>query len=220
MAERVKRSYTSPRRAELAARTRAEVLAAAHELFLERGYAAAGVTEIARRAGVNVDTVYSSVGRKPQLMLGVIDRTLGSSDQPLPALERDYVKAVQAAPTAALKLRTYAEALGRLMPRVSPLFTALREAALADPECANLDERIARRRASNMRLLAADLRATGELRSDLDDDDVAELIWATNAPDWYTLVTSHGWTAERYVRTLGDVWCRTLLAAPDQDGQL
>lgn len=218
MPEPVKRTYTSPRRAELAARTRAEVLAAAHELFLERGYAAAAVTEIARRARVNVDTVYTSVGRKPQLMLGVIDRALGSSDQPVPALERDYVKAVRAAPTAALKLRTYADALGRLLPRVSPLFTALREAALTDPECAHVHEHIARRRASNMRLLAADLRTTGELRSDLDDDEVAELIWATNAPDWYTLVTSHGWTPERYVRTLADIWCRTLLVRPHHDG--
>ena len=218
MSKPVKRAYSSARRAELAARTRADVLAAAHELFLERGYAAAAVTEIARRAGVNVDTVYTSVGRKPQLMLGVIDRALGSSDQPVPALERDYVKAVRAAPTAALKLRTYADALGRLLPRVSPLFTALREAALTDPECAHVHEHIARRRASNMRLLAADLRATGELRPGLDDDEVAELIWATNAPEWYTLVTSHGWTPERYVTTLTDIWCRTLLASPCRDG--
>lgn len=211
VSESVKRSYSSPRRAAQAARTRATVLAAARELFLERGYAGVAVSDIARRAGVNLDTVYSSVGRKPELMLAVIDQTLGSDERPLPAEERDYVRAVRAAPTATLKLRTYADALGRLMPQVSPLFAALREAALTDPDCAGLHEHISERRASNMRLLAAELRATGELRPDLDDDQVADLVWSTNAPEWYALVAQRGWTPQQYADTLADLWCRTLL---------
>jgi AcrR family transcriptional regulator len=209
--EPVKRRYTSPQRQARAARTRTEVLNAARELFLERGYAAAGIGDIAARAGCSIDTIYSSVGRKPQLMLAVIDQTLGSSDRPVPAEERDYVRAVRAAPSAEEKLRVYADALGRLMPQVSPLFAALREAAVSDPECAALHEHISARRAANMRLLAAELRATGQTRPDLDDGHIADLIWSTNAPEWHALVASRGWGPQEYADRLFDLWRRVLL---------
>jgi AcrR family transcriptional regulator len=207
----VKRKYSSPSRQAQAERTRSAILRAARDLFLERGYVATGITQIANAAGVSVDTVYNSVGRKPQLMLNVIDQVLGSSDRPLPAQERDYVKAVRAAATAEEKLRTYANALGVLMPEVSPLFSALREAAVSDPECAALSEHISQRRATNMRMLAADLRGTGQLRTDLSDDQVADIIWSINAPEWYSLVTSRGWTPEQYSESVLDLWRRVLL---------
>jgi AcrR family transcriptional regulator len=207
----VKRNYSSPQREAQATATRASVVTAARQAFLQRGYAGATVSDIAERAGVNIDTVYRSVGRKPQLMVAAIDQALGESDQPLPAEQREYVRAVHAAETAETKLRTYAEALGRIMPRVSPLFAALREAAIADAACAATYEQIATRRAGNMRLLAGELRATGELRDDLDDEHVADLLWSTNAPDWYALVASRGWTPQQYTDALYDIWTRVLL---------
>ncbi len=208
----VKRRYRSPQREARAARTRAAVLEAARDLFLERGYAATAVADVASRARVNVDTVYSAAGRKPQLLLAVVDMVLGDSDRPLPAEERGYVRDVRAAPTATEKLQTYATALARLMPLLSPLFAALREAGLTDPECARVHQHLTDRRAANMRLLAADLRESGGLRQDLDDDTVADLLWSTNAPEWFALVTSRGWDPERYAATLADLWCRVLLA--------
>lgn len=211
MKEHVKRRYSSAQRTAQAADTRRSVLVAARELFVERGYADVGVGEIAQRAGVNLDTVYRSVGRKPQLLLAVIDQILGSSDEPLPAEQRDYVIAVRAAVTAEAKLRTYADALASLMPRLAPLFAALRQAAASDAECASVDKELADRRARNMRLLAAELRATGRLRTDLDDDRVADLIWSTNAPQWYDLVASRGWSSEDYADALCDIWSRVLL---------
>jgi hypothetical protein len=62
-----------------------------------------------------------------------------------------------------------------------------------------------------MRLFVADLRATGELRPDLSDDDAADLVWSTNAPEYYLLLASRGWSAQRYGDLLVDVWTRTLL---------
>ena len=44
--------------------------------------------------------------------------------------------------------------------------------------------RLADRRAANMRLFAADLRSTGELRDDLADNEVADLVWSTNAAEF------------------------------------
>ena len=87
------RSYRSPRRQEQAAATRRSVLRAARDLFTRDGYAATTVTAIAAAAGVSLDTVYASVGRKPELLLAVIDQVLASSDEPVDLEEREYVKA-------------------------------------------------------------------------------------------------------------------------------
>jgi AcrR family transcriptional regulator len=211
VSEPVKRRYDSSRRAERAAATRRAVLGAARDLFSSRGYAATTVADVADSAGVNVDTVYASVGRKPQLILGVIDMTLASSDEPLAAEQRDYVLAVLAARGARAKLVTYAEALGRVMPRVAPLFEALAQAAATDPECANVRDAIRTRRAAHMLTLAEDLRSTDEVRRDLTTQEVADLLWITNAPEHYALTVARGWSAEQYAERLADLWVRLLL---------
>lgn len=214
MTDQVKRSYRSERRSQQAAATRAAVLRAARDHFIAQGYAATGVADIAASAGVNVDSVYRTVGRKPQLMLAVIDMTLAGTDEPVVAEQRDYVQAVLAAEGAHAKLATYAEALGRVMPRVAPLFDSLAQAALTEPDCAALRDAIGDRRATNMRTLTADLRATGDLRADLDDEAVADLLWTTNAPEYYALAITRGWSPATYAARLADLWIRLLLADP------
>ena len=107
---------------------------------------------MARLAGVSVDTVYTSVGRKPELLLAVHDMALGGGDEPLRAQQRDYVAAVLAAPGARAKLETYAAALAERLPSVVPLAESLRVAADRDPACRaaleGLDERRRRRTCS------------------------------------------------------------------------
>lgn len=206
------RTYRSPRREQQAARTRRAVLRAARDLFVRKGYADTTVADVARRAKVSVDTLYASVGRKPQLLLAVHDMELAEGTAPVPAEQRDYVRAVRAAPTAEAKLRTYAAAMARVLPRTVPLMNALREAGATEPECASMHAVISERRAANMRRLVADLRGTGELRDDLSDDDAADLVWSLNSPEWFGLVTGRGRSAEQYADLLADVLVRTLLA--------
>jgi AcrR family transcriptional regulator len=213
MAEPVKsRSYRSTTRRDQAAATRRAVLAAARELFTTQGYAATTVAQVAQRAGVSVDTLYASVGRKPQLLLAAHDTVLAGDDEPVPAEQRDYVVAVRRAEGARAKIAVYAEALGRLLPRAVPLSDALRVAAVTDPGCRAVWDGLNARRAANMRLFAADLRATGELRADLDDDDVADLVWSMNSPEYYLLVTGTGRSPAQYAALVADVWTRVLLA--------
>jgi hypothetical protein len=63
-----------------------------------------------------------------------------------------------------------------------------------------------------MLLFAVDLRATGELRADLTDDEVADIVWSMNAAEYYNLlVDDRGWTPQRYGAFLADAWRRLLL---------
>ncbi len=114
----------------------------------------------------------------------------------------------------AAKIEVYAEALGRLLPRSVPLAEALRVAALTDLDCRAVWRALSERRATNMRLFARDLRRTGELREDLSDDDVADLVWSTNSPEFYLLTISRGRTPEQYAALVADLWTRTLLTRP------
>ncbi len=206
------RSYRSPHRREQAAATRSSVLTAARELLQNNGYAATSVADIARLAGVSVDTVYASVGRKPQIVLAVIDMVLGAADEPVPAEQRDYVRAIQREPTALGKIKVYAAAVARLIPQTAPLQEILRTAGQTDADCAAAWQHLVRRRAANMRLFAADLRSTGELRGDLADEEVADVVWSTNAAEYWLLLEQRGWTSARYETLLVDLWSRMLLA--------
>ncbi len=212
MADDVKtREYRSRVRAVRADATRAAILAAARDLFAAEGYGCT-VAAIAARAGVAVDTVYASVGRKPALVLAVIDMVLGDADQPIAAVDRGYVREIREAATAAEKIAVYARALADLMPVVAPLQEALREAGRTDAECAAAWSGLVERRAANMLLFARDLRATGRLREDLDDRQVADLVWSTNSAEYFLLLAQRGWNAEQFGAHLVDLWTRLLLA--------
>ena len=66
------RRYNSTRRRQQAQQNRHAVLAAARQRFLAQGYAATTIAEIARDAGVSVETVYKSLrhqGRRAQSAL-------------------------------------------------------------------------------------------------------------------------------------------------------
>jgi AcrR family transcriptional regulator len=211
MPESVKRRYDATRRRQGAARTRTAILDAARELFAERGYIATPMTAIAERAGVALDTVYASVGRKPELARLLIETAISGTDQAVPADQRGYVRAIQAAPDAGTKIAIYAAAVAGMAPRLALVLAIIQQAARDEPGLAALWDQIAERRAANMRRFVADLAAVAPLR--IDPGDAADIVWATNATEMYQLlVGQRGWSPERYERFLADTWRRLLLA--------
>ncbi len=206
------RSYDNSARRAASGERRGRILFSAKELFLERGYVATTMAAIGQRSGVAVDTVYELVGRKPDLFRLLIESAISGQDQAMPADERDYVRRMQAEPSAAVALTIYAQALPQLLGRLAPLVAVLQAAGSAEPELAELWQEIADRRAGNMRRLAAQLAATGELAVSVDR--AADVIWATNSPEMYILlVHQRGWTPEAYGQWLLDTWLRLLLHA-------
>jgi AcrR family transcriptional regulator len=214
MTEPVKpnRSYDITVRAERAARTRQNILQAARELISEKGYVAATMREVAVRAGVSLDTVYASVGRKPALFRLLIETALSGGDGPVEAEQRDYVAAIRAAATAAEKMDIYAGALRGIQERLAPLVITLRSAATVDSDLRQVWDEIQARRAKNMGQFTQDLAATNELRDDTTLDKIADVIWATSSPEVYAMLTNQrGWASDDYERWLADSWKRTLL---------
>ena len=206
------RSYNAARRRAAAQRTRRAILEAAARLFLERGYVATTVVDIAAAAGVALDTVYAAVGRKATLFQLLVETAISGTDAPVPADEREYVVAIRSETRAVRKLELYAEAMRTIHARLAPLLQVLRLAAPADPELAATWSEIAERRARNMRTFVTDLASTGALRDDISHAEAADVIWATNSPEMYVLlVHERGWKPEHYVHWLADAWRRLLL---------
>lgn len=212
MAREVKRSYDAASRQARSAETRQRIVDAARELMLEVGYRATTIAEVAARAGVNVDTVYELVGRKPVLLRELIEQAISGTDRAVVAEERDHVKAVVAEPDPAKKLAIYARAVRHTQQRMAPLFLALRDASSTEPEARLVWKEISERRAANMRKLARDLRDAGGLRAGLSIAEAADVIWATNSSELYVLLTvERGWSPHRFERWLADTWRRLLL---------
>ena len=207
-----RRAYDSSSRRETAKATRQSIIDAARRIFLEKGYAAATMPAIARAAGIALDTVYATVGKKPVLFRLLIEMAISGSDRAMPAEERNYVRAIRAEPDAARKLRLYAAALRSIQARLAPLIRVLQGAALLDPELGAMWQHISQRRARNMRLLAKDLAATGRLRAGLSESRTADIIWSMNSPEFYLLlVEQRGWSPEDFERWLSDAWIQLLL---------
>jgi len=206
----VKRRYDASKRRKAAERTRQAILDAALALFGDRGYAATPMTAIAEEAGVALDTVYSSAGRKPELVRLLIETAISGRSQAVPAEDREYVQAIRAAPDAETKITIYAAAMRAIAGRLAPVLSILQQAAPAEPELAALWREISDRRAANMLRFVTDLAAVAPLR--VEPGEAADIVWATNAPELYQLlIRQRGWTPERYEQFLADSWQRLLL---------
>ena len=119
---------------------------------------------------------------------------------------------MRAEPHARRKLAIYAAAVTDLQARLAPLFLVLRDAAASEPALRALWEEITERRARNMRHLAADLLATGAVRTTLTPDEVADIVWTMNGAEYYAmLVVDRGWTPDRFRTWLEQAWCDLLL---------
>jgi AcrR family transcriptional regulator len=206
------RSYDSSQRQEASAATRRRILDAARSHFISAGYRRTTVAAIARAAAVNVDTLYELVGRKPALMRELIEEALSGTDHPIAAEQRRYVHEIRAATDARTKLRIYAHAVRAIQERLAPLFIALRDAALTEPEAASLWQEISERRARNMRLFVDDVRRSGGLRAGVTPAIAADTVWLMNSSDVYVLLcVERGWPPARYERWLFETWSRLLL---------
>ncbi len=212
MGRQVNRSYHSPLRKAAAEQTRRAILGAARRLLVARGWASTTMTDIAREAGVALDTVYASVGRKPEILLLLIETAITGTDNVVTSDERGYVRRIQAATTGGEMLAIYAKAIVDIQRRMAPIFQALDRAASEDPASRSQWDQISSRRRRNMGRFADALARTGDLRPGLSRSAVADNLWLLSAPEPYLLlVGQRGWSHRHYERWVEDTWTRLLL---------
>ena len=206
------RRYDSTLRKQQATETRARILDAAQRLFSDRGYAATTMEAIATEAAVATDTVYSSFRTKGGVLHKLLDVRVAGDDSPVPLLDRAGPLAVRAQPTQKRQLTAFAADIVRTVDRARPVDDIMRSAAAVDPEIAQLRVRMHTGRYENMRQLISWVVAKGPLRTGLDEEDAAAIVWTLAGPEVNRLLrVERGWSLERYETWLADTLTRTLL---------
>jgi AcrR family transcriptional regulator len=202
-AETSVRRYDSSRRQEQARQNRAAVLASARRRFLEQGYSATTVGEVAGDAGVSVEMVYKAFANKAGLLKAVFDVSVAGDDDAVPMVEREVIAQIVAEPDARRKLERYADHMVESMPRAAPVQLLARDAAAADPEAAAVWSQTRAELLTGMTLFARDLEATGSLR--VSADEARDVLWTYVSPEVFELlVLERGWSVARYGTFLAD----------------
>lgn len=199
------RSYQSPRRAESARETRRAVLQAARQQFAHRGYVATSLATIAQTAGVSLATVKLVGGTKAQLLVAAIQTLMRPDGASVPLEDQAFWREMLSIPDPRMRLREFAAIARSALGTQASLFEVIWQAAPSEPELASLEERASLARWNNMRQFAQLLAEEGALRSELDPDSAADILWALAAPQMYRLlVARRGWTAERWEAWLAE----------------
>jgi TetR/AcrR family transcriptional regulator, regulator of autoinduction and epiphytic fitness len=209
-----RRRYTSQRRQAQAAQTRRDILAAAQQLFLQRGYTGTTLAAIAEAAEVVVETIYRAFRSKAGLFKAVLEAAIagGAARAERPPDQRPAIQAVIAETNPRRQLELYAATQPGIHARMGPLLRVLAEAATAEPDLAEVARQLEAQRLDGMGRFAQLLADRGALRPDLSVQEARDVLWTLNAhPVHDLLVTQRGWSPERYRDWLADTLTRTLL---------
>jgi TetR/AcrR family transcriptional regulator, regulator of autoinduction and epiphytic fitness len=195
----VKRHYDASRRQAQARQLRLDVAASARALFIERGFAATTIADVAQAASVSTQFIYAAFGGKRGLLGKVIDWTLAGDDEPIPMAQRPSIIAVQQEPTITGKCALYARHTRLVAARIAQTLQMLRAAADADADARAIYQTGEAQRRTGAGLFIANLRRAGQLRAGLSDQQAADAIWALS-PDilWNLLVVQRGWTPDQF----------------------
>jgi AcrR family transcriptional regulator len=211
----VKRPYESTLRGAQARSTREVIIAAATRLFVEQGYVAASIEQIAAAAGVSRATIFTSVGGKPMLLKRALDVAIVGDDQPVALPERPRSVAIRAEPDPRRYLTLYAELVTEMGGRLAGIYEAVRGAAGADPDARALWESHLEQRRTGAANVVGDILRKGRLRKGVDPEVAADIVWVLNDPGLYhSLVHRRHWTPGKYRAWLAATMVRQLL--PDE----
>lgn len=210
MAEGVKRRYDSTRRRQQARENRRQILAAAHELFVDKGYGSTTIAEIAAAAGVAVETIYSTFRNKPTLLHRAWDLAVGGDEQDVHLLERPEMRAVLDEPDLSVRFVRFATVNTAIMRRTAALRLAIQGAAGTDTAAAALLAEIDRARHEAMGMHARSAAATGQLA--VTEEECRDVLFATTDGSlWHNLVQRQSWPDARYADWLARLWLALLV---------
>ena len=201
--------------------TRAKIIGAAHDEFVEKGFHGATIASIARRAGVAAQTVYFVFHNKVMLISAVIDTQVMGSEEPTIPQETDWWKAAFAETNAAEAVRIFIRGASPLFVRASAISEILRAAALTDDELAATHRKHEQLRLDGFRAVIEMVASKGRLRDGLDVDSATDVLFTVYGDTiFYLLSVERGWSTPRVVEWLCDVVPGLLLREDDRRERL
>lgn len=214
MSEPVKtRHYDRSLRAERTQATKRAVVAAAHELFLTRGFADTTMDAISADARVPIATVYRLFKTKSAILKQVIDTAVVGDDAPVPLWNRAVVQNAQRADNPRAMTAAFAHVARQVFDNTAALRLVLRVAAALDTEAAALQDSIEDQRRVGQARVARALAQNGFLAPGLKESEARDIVYALMSIDTYRILTvEQRWSGARYEKWLGDALYQLLVA--------
>jgi len=198
-----RRRYSTPKRDQRAAATRAAILTAAERLFLSHGYARTSMKAIATEAAVSEKTMYLAFTSKATLLRQVIQHAVRGDETATPLSERPEWRALVSGPVNEVFAR-FAAMNTALMIRTAAIVELGETAAQSDPELAQYRDHAHQETRTDLGALAAELERRGALAPDVSWQDAADTIYAlaTDESVYLRLTRECGWTPARYAELI------------------
>jgi AcrR family transcriptional regulator len=198
-----RRTYNSEVRARAASQTRAEVLQAAAELFAEQGYARTSVAAIAKRAGVALNTVYTSVGGKPALIEAMVEASLADEEISLALADIDELIDGHAI------IRRAAAGTGAVIRSQAVMMRVLFDNRTSEPVIAEAAERVVHRYRERLQRIADRLVTVTGMTTPAAR--AGEILWFYLGQNAWTTVRDLGWEWNEATTWLADQAISALL---------
>jgi len=212
------RRYRSDLRVEQAASTRERIVDAAISSFAELGYAKTTMAQIARRAGVSVETVHKNGPKAALLDAAVLVASVGLETHD-DILQSAYAEQLVSPTDPRESLRNSVRLVLDFNAGSVGVWRAYSAAADTDPainarwRILNLSIR------DNLARVLDHWAARGWLRSDSSRDDLLATLWTITSVEGYDRLTAQlGWSDDHYLEWLETTGERLLFAPIDANG--
>lgn len=176
--------YVSPLREAQAAQTRLRILDAAVDVFGERGYSGTSLAQIAKEAGVSVETVKQN-GPKSALLIAAFGHAFTHAVDDTPLHLRDDLQELRDLPDQEF-LAGWMSFVAEGYKRSARLWPRVLDAAAGDPDVGERLASLQANRRSDMESVIALLRSRGMCRSPRDDGELASMLSFLVSPESYT----------------------------------
>jgi AcrR family transcriptional regulator len=197
------------RRAQRRAETEGRLVDSASALFVERGYAATTLADVAEHADIAPRTLYLHFPTKAELLLRCIGIAIAGDAEPIALAERPAMAEAMAAATFDERLRLMASLTASLMERTGPLLDVAFQAAPSEPSIAAA---AATGRADTRRTLREfwhRIHDDGLLPPSIDLEWLTETATLVAHAETYLLIgKTTGWDSDTYRDWLATTWHR------------
>jgi AcrR family transcriptional regulator len=204
-----RRYNNSRRRADAEVRQR-RIVEAAAALFVDQGFAATSIDQIAGAADVSPQTVYATYGSKAAVLSRAIEVAVLGDFEAVPLADRLPVLADMSSGQHQMSFAAAAHFVRLINERVAPLMRVLEQSAATDPGLEELRQKIFR----EIRLVGPVwiTQLGSALSPGLTVAEAADMLLTVHSPYVYsTLTVDLGWTPDRFEQWLADAMPRLLL---------
>lgn len=175
------------------------IASAALKAFIEDGYVATTMSDVAERAGVARQTVYNLFQSKAALLIAAIgDRVEGAEQR---SQEEDH-QTVRDADSPAEMIGLFARSSTGVAERALPVLEIAYEAAAVDGEVAKQLQANEEDRYQAQTFFIDAMEEKGFLRTDMTADDLKRGFWLLTSPSNLLIAQQVGWDVATYIAWL------------------